>query len=72
MTPPPIAPPTPPPTCYPLPSAVSAIVGPQGVPTWVLILLAVGTAIAIITALLFLIPLFDTSNPSAQEGSLPS
>jgi hypothetical protein len=40
------------------------------VPIWVLILLAAGAAISIVTALLFLIPLFDTSDPSAQTASL--
>ncbi|MEP7106295.1 MAG: serine/threonine-protein kinase [Chloroflexota bacterium] len=72
----PLAPPTPPPsypsypTYYPPASAVSTIVGPAGVPVWVLILLAAGAALSIITALLFLIPLFDTSDPSAQVGGL--
>ena len=72
----PLAAPTPPPsypsypTYYPPASAVSTIVSPAGVPVWVLILLAVGAALSIITALLFLIPLFDTSDPSAQVGGL--
>jgi serine/threonine protein kinase len=76
LTPPPTPPPSYPssypsyPSYYPPPSAVSTLVGPAGVPVWVLILLAIGAAISIIVALLFLIPLFDTSDPSAQEGSL--
>ncbi len=75
---PPVTPlPTPPPSYpssypsyYPPPAAVSTPAAPAGVPVWVLILLAVGAGISTFVALLFLIPLFDTSDPSAQEGSL--
>lgn len=79
LTPAPTPTPAPPPSypsaypsypTYPPVSAASTLVGPAGVPVWVLILLAVGGAISIIVALLFLIPLFDPTDPSAQTGSL--